>query len=142
MKFLRKNVERKGCGVLTAYNACHWAGIPLEYKDVSLAARAWCGFKNNGLKFKMLGKLLRELNVPHKLLRKGTPVNVALNALWDGHAVVFAYRELDATAGHAILLTPDFKIVNPDYKYKKWNDLFNDICASKVEFNAWVLEKV
>lgn len=142
MKFLKKNQERRGCGLVTAYNAATWLGMKISYEYVSLQARAWCGFTGkSGMKTKNMTALFRALNVPTKRLKKGTLLNVALNALWDGHAVAFGYHDTEDGFGHAILVTPDFKILNPDYKYKKWNDLFNAICTNKVSYNAWIVGK-
>jgi hypothetical protein len=141
MKFLKKNQERRGCGLVAAYNAAQWAGIPISYEKVSEAARAWCGFRNSGMKTAKMTQLFRSLNVPTSRLKKGTLLNVPLNALWDGHAVVFGYCDKDKGSGHAILVTPDFKILNPDPKYKKWTDLFNAICTGQVTYNAWIVGK-
>lgn len=138
---MNKGIERKGCALVAAYNAAQFAGVPVSYKEVSENARAFCGFRNNGLKTDKVTKLFRCLNIPTRRLKKNTPLNVALNALWDGHAVVFGYRDKDRRAGHAVVVTPDFKILNPDSDYQRWNDLFNGICTGKVTYNAWIVGK-
>lgn len=141
MDLMNKGIERKGCALVAAYNAAQFAGVPVSYKEVSENARAFCGFRNNGLKTDKVTKLFRCLNIPTRRLKKNTPLNVALNALWDGHAVVFGYRDKDRRAGHAVVVTPDFKILNPDSDYQRWNDLFNGICTGKVTYNAWIVGK-
>ena len=141
MNLMRKGIERKGCGLVAAYNAAILAGVPTSYDNVSLQARAWCGFRNEGMKTAKMTHLFRCLNVPTSRLKKGTPVNVALCALWEGHSVVFGYCDETPGSGHAIVVTSDFKVLNGIGKFKKWTTLFNAICTGEVSFNAWIVGK-
>lgn len=141
MDFLETAPEPRTCALVAVHNASIWLGTPVEFQTVKEKAVELCGFdtERGGLRTNQIQKLLKSVGIPVKRWRKGTPFYLIVYALFAGAAMVFSYRVKGEKKGHAVIVTPDFKIHNGVNRYKKWKTLFYDICTEKLEFNAWIV---
>ena len=142
MKLLRKNRDRNGCGLIAVHNAAQMSGQPIPYERVLWAARSWCKYSRyGGMTNAQITSLVRTLNLNARHIRKGTSFEKIMCSFFEGHSVIISYQDKQDGYGHAVLVTPNFKITNPDNKYVEWKDLFRAICHHEVGIDAWIVGK-
>jgi hypothetical protein len=142
MELINKNPSKNECAIVATYNASVWCGRALNYKAIKKVASKEYGFKKeSGTPMPNICGLLAHFKIKAKPVPAGKSVLDVLDILSSGRAILIGYSiKGNGKLGHIAMVTPSFKLINPEPVMPTWADLFKHLAYGNLEFSVWTLQ--
>jgi hypothetical protein len=141
MELINKNPSKNECVIVGAYNALIWSNKPTNYREIKRVAKEQYGFSK---KTAMLGEnidpFFRHFQIKAKPVVAGTSICEILDFIFEGKAVLIAYKRKGTKSGHMVMVTPQLQVINPSDDICDWKSLLKNIAKGKIEYSAWILK--
>jgi hypothetical protein len=142
MELINKNPSKNECAIVATYNACVWNGRTLSYKAIKSVASKEYGFKKQtGTPMTNICGLLAHFKIKAKPVPAGKSVLDVLDILSSGRAILIGYNiKGNNKVGHIAMVTPGFKLINPEPFMPTWADLLKHLAHGNLDFSVWTLQ--